>query len=388
MVNSLVFKGEMYYPIMQKNDVIELEISSLAYGGKGVGLYIEKYVPYSIFIPLTAPGDKVKVRITDLRHRFAEAELIEVIKPSKHRITPPCQYFSDCGGCDWQHIDYSIQLEQKQRIVEEEFKKVNPKLKINKIIPSKQFSYRDRARFHKVSNSLGLKKRNSDEIVKIYECLVCSDVINQGIKEKKGLELSTSETYELPEFGLKFKFTQDIFTQPNFEQNKKLVSIAIEYLDLYQRDRVLDLYCGIGNFSLPIAKIAKKVIGIEGVEESIEIANENAEKNNITNAEFHIYDVPYWIELNKKDFDRILIDPPRTGIGKAAEKINEWGAEKIVYISCDARTLSKDLKMFTNYKIGRVQPIDMSPQTYHIETVVELTKKEFKKQVKSDNKNI
>ena len=344
MVNSLVFKGEMYYPIMQKNDVIELEISSLAYGGKGVGLYIEKYVPYSIFIPLTAPGDKVKVRITDLRHRFAEAELIEVIKPSKHRITPPCQYFSDCGGCDWQHIDYSIQLEQKQRIVEEEFKKVNPKLKINKIIPSKQFSYRDRARFHKVSNSLGLKKRNSDEIVKIYECLVCSDVINQGIKEKKGLELSTSETYELPEFGLKFK--------------------------------------------LPIAKIAKKVIGIEGVEESIEIANENAEMNNITNAEFHIYDVPYWIELNKKDFDRILIDPPRTGIGKAAEKINEWGAEKIVYISCDARTLSKDLKMFTNYKIGRVQPIDMSPQTYHIETVVELTKKEFKKQVKSDNKNI
>ncbi len=413
---------------MKSGEIIELEIERLAFGGRGVGkvAFGERYV--SIFVPMTVPEDKIKAEITSIDGLTAEARLIEIINPSKHRVDPPCPYFSTCGGCDWQNVSYEEQVKQKQKMIIHILKDWDDK--ILPIIPSpKQYQYRHRGNFkgfvRNFQPTIGLFKADSHDVIDIKECLVVYPQINEFIARLREF-LSKGKTpnfkfsfdayvsddgkidvafYVPDELGKLFKrfreMNSDIlnddefmnyyidnlellyypsnFTQINLEQNYTMIKTVLNFANISKNDTILDLFCGIGNFSLPAALKAKRVIGVEGAELSIEAAKESVRRNNLKNVDFFVGDVNKYIKNNhdkNKKYDIIILDPPRDGLLNYAGNIAGFNAKRIIYVSCNPRTLAKDLKVIESkgYKVAKIQPIDMFPQTFHIETVVLLFK--------------
>jgi 23S rRNA (uracil1939-C5)-methyltransferase len=412
---------------MKQGDIIELEIEHLAFGGRGVGKATEGNRYTSVFVPFTAPGDRIKTEITSVEGLKAEGNLVEVLKPSEHRVEAPCPYFATCGGCDWQNVSYEEQVKQKQKMISHLLKDWADK--ILPVIPSpKQYQYRHRGNFKGFVKSstptIGLFKMESHEVVDIKECHVVYPQINEFITRlreflsksrppnfKFSFDVYVSDNgkvdaafYVPDELGKLFQkfrdqnldilnddefmryYIDDLemlyypsnFTQINLEQNYKMVKTVLDFANPSKNDNVLDLYCGIGNLSLPMALKTKRVVGIEGAELSVEAAKESAKHNNIKNADFFISDVNVYLKNNhdKKKFDIVMMDPPRDGIDRFANLIGRFGAKKIIYVSCNPRSLVTDLKIIerAGYKVQKMQPLDMFPQTFHIETVVLLTK--------------
>ncbi len=181
-------------------------------------------------------------------------------------------------------------------------------------------------------------------------------------------------TYTLPDFDLKLQFHPMDFTQVNSEINRKMVKLALELLAPTKDETVLDLFCGLGNFTLPLARFAKQVIGVEGSDKMVERATANAALNNITNTEFYTADLSADFSANnwaKQTYDKILLDPPRTGAEKIIEFIPHWKAKKIVYVSCNPATLARDAGHLVKhgYHLSKAGIIDMFPHTSHVESI-------------------
>ncbi len=180
--------------------------------------------------------------------------------------------------------------------------------------------------------------------------------------------------------GLTFKATEGNFFQINWEQNRNMVLTVLDFAGLSGKEAVLDLYCGIGNFALPLAKKASTVIGIESGYSAIEDAKANARLNGITNAEFIADDMQKGLKTlmqRKIRADLIVLDPPRAGATlKTLERVLAFVPKKIVYVSCNPSTLARDLKFFHlfGFHLDRLQPVDMFPWTYHIECVAEMVR--------------
>ncbi|MFA7204034.1 MAG: 23S rRNA (uracil(1939)-C(5))-methyltransferase RlmD [Candidatus Caldatribacteriota bacterium] len=177
--------------------------------------------------------------------------------------------------------------------------------------------------------------------------------------------------------GLNYNIGPDTFYQVNPHQTEKLYQIAVEKLDLNEKDVLLDCYSGIGTIALTAAKYAKEVIGVELNQNSVTMANENKRLNNINNATFIVKDAKEFILQNNQRFNKLIVDPPRLGLDKAfIDAINKIKPEKIVYVSCNPITLARDLDLFKiNYNIEIVTPVDMFSQTYHVENIVLLSLK-------------
>lgn len=188
-------------------------------------------------------------------------------------------------------------------------------------------------------------------------------------------------SYALPEFDVKFNFTPVGFTQVNTDINRKMVPYAIELLQVKEDERVLDLFCGIGNFTLPLARRAKEVVGVEGLDILVQRAKENAELNNITNVEFHVADLAKEVELLpwwSQGFDKVLLDPARDGAMEAIPHIAKLGVKRIVYVSCNPATLARDAGLLVNeygYKLEQAGVMDMFPHTAHVESIALFTRK-------------
>ncbi len=188
-------------------------------------------------------------------------------------------------------------------------------------------------------------------------------------------------SYTLPEFDVKFNFTPTGFTQVNTDINRKMVPYAIDMLEVKENERVLDLFCGIGNFTLPLARRAKEVVGVEGLDILVQRARENAELNSITNVEFHVADLakeveqlPWW----SQGFDKVLLDPSRDGAMEAIPHIARLGVKRIVYVSCNPATLARDAGLLVNehgYTLEKAGAMDMFPHTAHMESIALFTKK-------------
>lgn len=187
-------------------------------------------------------------------------------------------------------------------------------------------------------------------------------------------------SYSLPDHDLRYYFGPSDFTQVNFELNEKLVNRALELLSLNETDHVLDLFCGLGNFTLPIAKLAGSVVGVEGSKQLIEQARENARLNSISNAEFYTADLskPVTDEIwfKNKTYNTLLIDPPRSGAKEFIETMLSLDANRIVYVSCNPATLARDISLLVNsgYKLEAAGVLDMFPQTSHVESIALLVK--------------
>jgi len=188
-------------------------------------------------------------------------------------------------------------------------------------------------------------------------------------------------SYTLPEFEVRFNFTPTGFTQVNTDINRKMVPYAIDMLEVKQDERVLDLFCGIGNFTLPLARRAREVVGVEGLEELVQRAQENAILNGVENVEFHTADLSKEVELLpwwSQGFDKVLLDPARDGAMEAIPHIAKLGVKRIVYVSCNPATLARDAGLLVNefgYTLEKAGVMDMFPHTAHVESIALFTKK-------------
>lgn len=391
-----------------------LEIIRLDHQGRGIGTINNKI----IFIPNTIPGEIIEYKITNEKKNYLEGQVTKYIKKSNDRIIPKCPYYNICGGCQLMHIPYEKQLKYKQNTIEDIILKyTNKNIKINPIIKSnEEFNYRNKITLH-VNNEIGLYKQNSNEIIKINKCYLVNNKINNILNELNNIKLDKDEiiikchdnktlihynntnnnlnnikadNIILNNTNIKgknylyetlnnyiFKISPTSFFQINKNQTIKLYENVKQIAQINKNDNILDLYCGTGTIGIYLSKSANKVLGIEINKEAIKNAKENQKLNNIENIEFIAGDVKDIIKKIKFSPNIIVLDPPRSGINNNIIKyLIKFKAKKIIYISCNPITLARDLKKLNEYySINTIQPIDMFPNTYHIECITLLTKK-------------
>ena len=202
-----------------------------------------------------------------------------------------------------------------------------------------------------------------------------------GMNTVKPLDKVVNLSYSLPEYKIEMAFLPTDFTQVNFELNQKMLSLAISLLELCNEDKVIDLFCGLGNFTLPIARYAKSVVGVEGDSGLIERAKENAQRNGIENALFYKADLFEEVEgyewFRGQTYNKALIDPARTGAIEIVKLLPKLGVERLVYVSCNPATLARDTAKLLElgYQLEKAGVMDMFPQTAHVESIALFVKR-------------
>ncbi len=404
-----------------------LKIEKFDHQGRGIGKINDKVV----FVPFTTIGDEIKFKITKEKKNFCEGEVVDYIKKSNHHIKQSCPFYRICGGCDLRHISYDEQLRFKQNKVREIFDKFTniEDVKINSIVKSElKDNYRNKLTL-KVNNGLCLNKRATHEYVKIDDCKLASSKINgimkiinnydlssissvvirtsyftfdsmvifyvkNGVKFEENLEklkkIVTTIIFKYVDrdyayFGkgniieklgdLFFKISGTSFFQVNSLQTLNLYNLILEKCKLNGYECVYDLYCGTGTIGLFLSRFCQKVMGIEINKDACLDARENAKMNGIKNYEVYDGDVADLIKTKNEKVDIIVVDPPRSGLDKITiDNIIRLKPKKIIYVSCDPVTLARDLNILDKkYELCEVTPVDMFPNTYHVECVALLS---------------
>jgi 23S rRNA (uracil1939-C5)-methyltransferase len=419
---------------------VNVDITRLDFNGCGVGQYHNK----PIFIEGTLAGEEVSVKVIEQKNKYSRGRLIEVLAPSDNRAIAKCQHFLNCGGCDLQHIEQSLQLDFKQQKITELFARNgnDNSLPWQESIVSEPWHYRRKARigvqYDKAGQvTVGFRQRGSNQLINIKNCVVLVEPLNKIFVPLKKLlaklsgknaighievissdkvtvvvrqlEKLTSQdkqhwqnfsdnnsceilmdngkavtplltntlaplTYDLDD-NIKIEFSSENFIQVNHSVNKQMIAQALSWLNLTEQDSVLDLFCGLGNFSLPIAKKVAQVVGIEGVDPMVIKAQENAQLNGLTNCEFYQADLnSNWQSeaWSKHKYTKLLLDPARAGAYQALEQLVRFNIATVLYVSCDPATLAKDSELLLahGYRIEKISLMDMFSQTKHIETMV------------------
>jgi 23S rRNA (uracil1939-C5)-methyltransferase len=429
---------------------LTLEVESLAYGGRGVA----RRDGYVVFVAGGLPGDQVRAEVTKAKRHFAEAQTLELLRPSPDRVPDRCLHAGEpCPGAPWQGLEYERQLETKRGQVDDALRRIGDLdgYELEPIEPaSERWRYRNKLEYTFGEQDgepvLGFHARGRwDRVVGVEDCLLASEAGNEarnrvrdwaqsaGLdaydrRSREGIlrnlvvregrrtgELQTrlvTSAAEIPRppvdlhtavegpsggtggptgvlgrerltevlSGLRFEISPFAFFQTNTEMAERLHAVAAEFAGLSGKERVFDLYCGIGTLGLAIARDAGEVWGLEIVPEAVEDAARNAEINEIENARFLAANArtgirPLLEEAGRPDV--VVIDPPRAGLSqKIVRRVIECEAPRIVYVSCNPTTLAPNAAQLAEagYRLRRVRPVDMFPQTPHIECVALLEK--------------
>jgi len=379
-----------------------MPIESVAFGGSGVG----RVGPLVVFVPFTAPGDLVEARIVEVKKRYLIGEIARILSPSPDRVEPLCPYFSRCGGCQYQHLSYGAQLRIKERQSAETFERIGKIAAppVRGVIPSTlPFNYRGKAEFHGIpvpgGIRLGFMDSSGGALVEIDRCAIVDESINselarlrQGLASKKtpsgrrryilwsGLPYPAG-TYVTRKIGTaELTVPGGGFFQGNLSLTETLVDRVVGLCAPKESDRVLDACCGSGLFSLIVAPHVSEVIGVEISGAAVRCAARNAENLGITNARFHQGDVEAVLTRLANEgarFDTVLIDPPRIGCTAGTlAAIDRLRPGRIVYVSCNPATQARDIRRLIDagFSLDTLQPIDMFPQTQHIEVIALLVR--------------
>ncbi|MBQ9023781.1 MAG: 23S rRNA (uracil(1939)-C(5))-methyltransferase RlmD [Bacilli bacterium] len=410
---------------MKINETYETKILRLNNETEGVGIIdgITTFIPYAL------PLEIVKVKIDNMYDNYARGTLVEILKESSDRIDPVCPYFYKCGGCNLMHLNYDSGLEFKKEKIESIFKKItNENIKVNNIYNGNNLYYRNKITLKVDKNKIGYYKEKTNTLIDIDKCFIVDNKINNVIKDLKDF-INNYPDNEINEIMIrvidnkvmisidnisinykdlfidklnnldsiyinnnlvygekvlvetidnyKFNISPKSFFQVNKKVSKMMYEKAVSYID--KSDITLDLYSGTGTITALLSEKSKKVIGIEVVKEAVNDANNNLKINNISNVEFICDKVENKIEtLKKLNIDNIVLDPPRSGSDKKTLKsILEIKPNKIIYISCNPVTLARDYNVLKEkYIIKEINAYDMFSNTYHVETVMVLEKKD------------
>ena len=367
--------------------IIPLKIEKLPVGGDGLG----RFEGMVIFVPFTVPGDEILALVTEQKSNHAFGEIKELLQPSAERVKPPCSYYFDCGGCNWQHVEPNAQLKYKELLVAETFKKfLRFDVPILPIIASPQtWRYRNRIQLSAEDNLLGFRKRKSHQIIDIKDCLISEEALTQSISSLREAVKNSHQRIELfltKNNVAKWERVENSgegvgFSQVNRFQNEDLIKTVLDWIETPPLS-ILELYAGSGNFTWPLAKkfSSTPLLAIELSTKLVERTQEL--RTAFPQVQFLASDVETFLRSSSiKKHDLVFLDPPRQGTTAfVMEALAFAQPRQILYLSCHPVSLGRDLSYFlkaaeqtkTKYKITRVQPFEMFPQTDHVETLVEL----------------
>jgi len=433
-------------------ETIDLVVEKIVNGGYGFARYDNKIY----MIEHAYPGEFVRIKVKGNKKDVYFAEVVEYLEKSPYRNRPVCPHFQECGGCQMLDLDYNEQLKIKKEIVKEQIRrigKLDDELVFDVFESDDITGYRSKMEFafafEKGNLKIGLKKRNSNDIVDIRKCLIAPKEFNNIISETKKIfealnlkiynpktrkgefkhlvlrksfsknelmsifitkteyisnyknfkslikekirsdsiihVMNSSDSIVLrgpyktikgegvikEEFdGFEYQIPPTAFFQNNYSVTKKVLN---EFVNIVKKENIsgtlLDLYSGVGLFSIYLAPLFKHVTGVESNGVSVKAAHSNSNINNLKNTSFIKSDVAEFISQYDKKVDLLIVDPPRSGIDeKVLTKILQLKPKNIFYLSCDPTTLARDLnKLSEAYNIEFIRPFDMFPNTYHIE---------------------
>jgi len=371
---------------------------------------------FVVFVPFVLPGETVEVEIIEVKKNFARTKLLRVEKSSPERVTPECRYFGACGGCQYQHIAYATQLRLKHKQISDLFERVGkiPADKIAPVIPSPQpYGYRNRIMIRSQWNGPAKKLvigfiRAADNFVEdIEECKIAEPAISEQIKNvranpppKGGIKIVLRippENWDVP---------PDSFFQNNFFLLPKLVETVRGFLrdtgvqasacsDVSPQDskkqakawtptkHLIDLFCGVGFFGIELADLVESFVGVEYDRLAVKSAQKNLASRKISNGEFISAKVEEVLPALLKKFSpektSVILDPPRKGcLPETLGLLRETKPSQVIYVSCHPATMARDLNILCAdgvFELARVQPLDMFPQTQHVECVADLRRR-------------
>lgn len=406
-----------------------LKAGSPVYGG-----YVIARDGKITFIRGAIPDELVAVTVEEERRDYIVASVEQVLEPSPSRRIPRCPVFGICGGCQMQFMEYGRQLLLKEEILRETFRRIGEhEVTLQPSLSGREFGYRHRGQF-KVSRDgvIGFFKEGSREVVPVESCPLMIDDINEALRMIRkiplvgltevhinagdtvsvllkgkvsdelvqsllaegigGIALETADSYgkdyvTLDLHGLKYSVTPWSFFQSHWDLNRAVVESVIKALHPLENKKVLDIYAGAGNFSLPLALYAGEVVAVEENHYAVEDGRRNATLNTLRNCMFIHGSVAEVLggkrypkgsrRIREAQYDIVVLDPPRPGLtAEGIATILEMKPERIVYVSCNPATLARDTrKMRDVYDIASVTLVDFFPNTYHIEAVVLLSLK-------------
>lgn len=440
---------------MSEKEIVTVYIERIGHGGYGLGKLPGGKL---IFVEGAYPGELIEVEVIQEKSDIAFGKVKSILERAPYRRKPECKYFGICGGCHFMDIDYNKQIEFKTQIVKDQLKRIGKiDVEVNKTIPSDlEFGYRNKMEFAFAFKNgkvhLGLKARNSNEVIDIDECPISPTSFNKALKvvpeiveiskvkiynpkrragtlkhlvmryshssnQTMAIFVTKTETFnesrviknellsKLPQINSiihvmnssdeivlrgpyktlygsgvleiemdyeKFQIPPTAFFQNNYHVASKMVEYVTKSLELTGNEKVLDLYAGVGTFTMRLAMLSKHVTAVESSHISAKAGRSNANINNLRNIKYEEIDVLEFLKNYNSGADVIVLDPPRGGAGKeVCAEIIRISPKKIAYVSCDPSTLARDLGVLKErYQILSVQPFDMFPQTYHVETVV------------------
>ena len=398
----------------------EVKIEKLDHFGRGIFFDDNKIS----FVPNTLPDEVVEVSKVKETSKYNIYSLDKILKESPRRVDAICPYFKVCGGCDLQHLSYEDTLDFKLNKVKELFNKFKIDYKDIKIESNpNHLNYRNKIELKCINNKIGFYKNNSHELIEIKECKIAAKPINDVIKELSSITLSDCDiiircNYN-DELLIWFKSNNKIdINRDDFSSDLKIASIIINDKVIYGEDHLImkvdnhlfkcsydaffqinpyicekvasylkdvikdsnvgaDLYCGVGFLGILAASKAKKVYGIEIIDNAIKDALINAKINKLDNMYFMLGDVSKVFNKIEDKIDYLIVDPPRSGLDKnTIDTIINNNIENIFYMSCDPNTLARDLQILQeHYNIKEVRCFDMFSYTYHVESICILERK-------------
>lgn len=412
-------------PQSNRKRILDVDIERLSDEGRGIGFAEGK----AIFVSGTLPGERARVRIVDEKRNTLDAELIELSQPAPQRIEPGCPLFGRCGGCQLQMLDTDAQVAHKQSTVTRLLQGVASNAVCDSPLTAAPWHYRHRARLAVAEKGgqpcVGFKAANSHDVIAVPSCPILDErlqpllaqlpawlqqltqwrrieelLIAVDAKGQLALDWSSQRAfpradaealtalagqagvlcgvhtvlrYDVPSVTHAFDFSVRDFTQVNPAINNQLVARALDWLAPAVDDTIADLFCGLGNFTLPLAARNARVTGYESSAAMVERARQSvAGRNNVA---FEALDLFENAEQLPDQFDKVLLDPPRAGARAVCERLaKSRRVQRIVYVSCNPQTLVRDLGILAagGFNVERFALVDMFPQTGHCEAIAQL----------------
>lgn len=370
---------------IESGSVVRLTIDDIAFGGDGVGR-VEDFV---VFVPFVAVGETVEVEVTEVKKRFARGRLRRVLDSARERVAPPCPYFGDCGGCQYQHLAYPAQLQIKHKQVCDLFERIGglDKALVDPVIPCpRPYGYRNRVMIRsqwdkfKQGLNIGFLRAENRLVVDIEECKIAEPAINEQIRQvrrrpppKGGIKVVlriAPEGWRVP---------PDSFFQNNFFLLPQLVATVRQRLRDGGARFLIDAYCGVGFFSIEAADAVEEFAGVEVDSAAIKAARQNALARGRRNGQFLAGRaeelLPRMLGRFPAAETAVLLDPPRTGCPpEMLEALRQWRPKQVLYVSCHPATLARDLNVLCGgdvFEVKKIVPLDMFPQTQHVECVAD-----------------
>jgi tRNA/tmRNA/rRNA uracil-C5-methylase (TrmA/RlmC/RlmD family) len=363
-----------------------MTVTDLAFGGEGVG----RVADWVVFVPFVVPGEEVEVELHEVKRNFARGRLVRVLSPSPERVKPPCPYYGECGGCQYQHLEYAAQLRWKHKQVRDLMERVggfDPAL-VGPIAASPAtYGYRNRmmarSQWDRTEKRLkvGFLRHASRLVVEVEACPIAEPAVNAELARVRAhppARGGIKVVIRLPPEG--WVLPSDAFFQNNFHLLPRLVEEVRSRLREAGTRYLVDAYCGVGFFSLQLGDLVERSVGVELDRRAVEAARANAAAQGRATADFvgaaTEEVLAGLLGRYAAGETTVVLDPPRTGCGAPMlHTLRSVAPRQVLYVSCHPATLARDLNVLCRegvYRLVQVTPLDMFPQTQHVECVADV----------------